>query len=236
MKYFLTFAIGVLLIAFINSCYAGKTDYLHSLLQHTLSEWQKNAGVPGVQMTVMIPGRPVMNFHSGTLKRFSQGYHRNVRNGSLFEVGSITKSFTAVAILKLEAQGKLNINETLEEIHRQYASFPNYKKWKNVTIRQLLNMTSGIEGFFTDAFQAEIEAHAQKHWTLRQLINPVYQSAPNSFKDCVKGNTWCFYPGTGWYYSNTNYLLLGQIIQAVTGTTPRFFSKNILLVQLLNWQ
>jgi len=58
---------------------------------------------------------------------------------TLFGVGSITKTFIAAAILQLQETGQLNLDDSLSKY------FPEYLKWSNITLRQLLNMTSGIQ-------------------------------------------------------------------------------------------
>ncbi len=120
---------------------------------------------------------------------------------TLFQIGSNTKAFTAAAILQLEADRKLTLDETLGD------RLPEYPAWRSVTIRRLLNMTSGIPEYFDGADLLRVEAHnIHRRWTAPQLIawvDPVYGHAPP--------------PVTGWSYSNTGYLLAQLLIERVTG-------------------
>ena len=122
-----------------------------------------------------------------------------VTPASLFQIGSNTKAFTAVMILQLEAEGKLSIEDKLGKW------LPQYPAWKDVTIRQLLDMTSGIPTYDDDAsVMGAYAAHPMKHLTAQELIGAVY---PKLVADA------------GWRYSNTNYLLAQTIIEKATGHT-----------------
>jgi D-alanyl-D-alanine carboxypeptidase len=103
--------------------------------------------------------------------------------------------------LQLEAEGKLNIHQTVGDW------LPQYPAWKDVTIERLLNMTSGIPTYDNvQAMQAAYAADPVRNWLPDDLIAYVYpasQGAPP--------------PTTGWSYSNTNYLLAQLIIEKASG-------------------
>jgi D-alanyl-D-alanine carboxypeptidase len=123
-----------------------------------------------------------------------------VTPANLFQIGSITKSFTSATILQLEAEGKLSIDQTVGQW------LPQYPAWRGVTIRRLLNMTSGIYSYDnTQAMMREEGKDIHRRWTPPVLIgtvDPTYGNAPP--------------PTSGWSYSNTNYLLAGMIIERAT--------------------
>ncbi len=125
-----------------------------------------------------------------------------VTPGNLWEIGSNTKAFTAAAILQLEAEKRLTIDQTIGRW------LPQYPAWKNVTIRRLLDMTSGIPGY--DLAPAMLTATAKspkRNFTIAQLIAFVYPTNnPNAPP-----------PTKGYSYSNTNYILAELIIERVTG-------------------
>lgn len=112
-----------------------------------------------------------------------------------FEIGSLTKQFTAAAILQLVEQGKLNLNDKLIKY------FPGYPKGDSITISMLLNHTSGIADF------TSIPAFYRVH-TL-----PLPE---DSVIALFKNQPFAFSPGTKWSYSNSGYFLLGCIIEKVT--------------------
>ena len=118
---------------------------------------------------------------------------------SLFQVGSNTKAFTAVAILQLEAQGKLSVDQTLG------AWLPQYPAWKNITIRQLLDMTSGLEDYLaTNAWQKAYTKNPYGYLSPKQLIALIDPNRPLAH---------------GWHYTNTGYLLLELIVEKASGRT-----------------
>ena len=124
---------------------------------------------------------------------------------TLFQIGSNTKAFTAALILKLEAAGKLRLDDTIGRW------LPQYPAWKDVTIRSLLNMTSPIPNYSETVEIGKIEvADIHHQFSDKDLIG---------FVD--PGNGHSFPPATGWFYSNTNYILAGLIIEAASGMNVR---------------
>jgi D-alanyl-D-alanine carboxypeptidase len=118
---------------------------------------------------------------------------------NLFQIGSNTKSFTAVAILQLEAQGKLSVDQTLG------MWLPQYPAWKHITIRHLLDMTSGLEDYLgTNAWQKAYTANPYGYLSPEQLIALVDPNVPLDH---------------GWHYTNTGYLLLELIIEKASART-----------------
>ena len=153
----------------------------------------------------------------------SQGYGLADRDKNLpntpqtkYRLGSITKQFTAMAILILQAQGELNVQD---HICRYVQECP--AAWKEITIHHLLTHTSGIPNFtsFPD-FQA-----------IKATPSPPEQTITR-FKD----EPLDFPPGEQWSYSNSGYILLGYIIEQVSGQTyESFLQQNIFEpLQMMN--
>lgn len=151
-----------------------------------LAERARPEHISAVSLSVLLPGSSSnINVVAG-----------RVTPESLFQIGSNTKAFTAVVLLQLEAEGKLNIDQTIGRY------LPEYPAWKNVTIEQLLNMTSGIPTY--DDEQSMLSAYAakpSKYWTEKQLVAVVYPRRRSP---------------AGWLYSNTGYILAQMIIERVT--------------------
>ncbi len=132
----------------------------------------------------------------------------NVNNtpNSVFEIGSITKQFTAVAILMLEEQGKLSTNDP---ITRFLPDFP--MQGKVITIHQLLTHTAGIANY-TD----------QQEWAQEWRTDMTVDQVLALFKDLPLD----FTPGEKWNYSNSGYILLGAIIEKVSGMSYEEFIES----------
>jgi CubicO group peptidase (beta-lactamase class C family) len=132
---------------------------------------------------------------------------------TIFRMGSITKQFTAMCILILEKKGLLSIDECLKNY------FPDYKNGCNITIKQLLNMTSGIPEYLI-----------HPEWKGHEVPNN--KSLDNYYTyDFIKHLSLDYIPGEKMTYSNPNYILLSIIIEKVSGISyPDFLQKNIFSV------
>ncbi|MDO8186058.1 serine hydrolase domain-containing protein [Conexibacter sp. JD483] len=122
------------------------------------------------------------------------------RLGDHTRIGSVTKTFTATLILRLADQGRLTLDDTID---RWFPAFPGAS---GITIRQLGTMSSGIASYSTDAATVDrFLTHPTAAWTPQQLI-AISAGLPVRFA-----------PGAGFDYSNTNFVMLGQIVEQVTG-------------------
>jgi CubicO group peptidase (beta-lactamase class C family) len=122
------------------------------------------------------------------------------RKDTKFNLGSINKSFTHSAVLKLEREGRLSLDDPIGKFLPDY---PNRQAAAQVTVRHLLNMTSGIEDFFGARYDATPK---DKIRSIRDYL-PLFADQPLEFE-----------PGTSHRYSNGGYIVLGAIIEKVTGT------------------
>ena len=132
---------------------------------------------------------------------------------TIFRMGSITKQFTAMCILILEKKGLLSIDECLKNY------FPDYKNGCNITIKQLLNMTSGIPEYLN-----------HPEWKGQEI--PSNKALDNYYTyNFIKNLNLDYIPGEKMTYSNPNYILLSIIIEKVSGMSyPDFIQKNIFTV------
>ena len=118
-----------------------------------------------------------------------------------FEAGSNTKTFTSVVVLQLVAQGRLSLDDPIEK--HLPGVIPNGDE---ITVRQLLNHTSGIFNYTADRpLMDQVENGSPKVWSAMELVRVALQHEPD------------FAPGTSWNYSNTNYILAGLILEEATG-------------------
>ena len=172
-------------------------------LQQVLDAYVKNRaaieGLSGAALQVdRGGGKPILEIYAGDNGLSDK---KPIGPDTLFDIGSNTKEFTSALILKLEAAGELDIDDTIGRW------LPQYPAWKDVTIRALLQMTSPIPNYSETVAIGEIEvANLQHQFTGKDLIG---------FVDPANGAH--FPPATGWFYSNTNYILAGLIIEAASG-------------------
>jgi D-alanyl-D-alanine carboxypeptidase len=156
-------------------------------------------GISGVSLQVDLGShRPVIAVFSGTDGRKDA---KPIDRDTLFQVGSNTKHFTAALVLKLEAEGKLSIDQTIGDW------LPEYSAWRDVTIRSLLNMTAIVPNYSeTPEIGQLIAADIHHQFTFEDLIDAV-----NPDKGRVLP------PNPSWFYSNTNDILAARIIEAASG-------------------
>lgn len=122
--------------------------------------------------------------------------------GQSFRVGSNTKALVVTVLLQLADEGKLSLDDLLVDY------LPSFPHADRVTLRMLCDMTSGYPNYTeTEAFGAILETNSLKKWEPAELIA------------LVEGDDLLFEPGTELYYSNTNTVLLGMIIEDVEGAT-----------------
>ena len=113
-----------------------------------------------------------------------------------YSIGSISKQFTAAAILMLQEQGKLSLDDTVDKY------VPGLTRGNEVTIREILSHTSGY----------------QDYWPEDYLMTPMMKPAtPQDILDKWANKPLDFDPGTKWQYSNTNFVIAGLIVEKVSG-------------------
>lgn len=118
---------------------------------------------------------------------------------TIYEMGSITKQFTAAAIMKLVDQGRAKLDDDLSKFVPQFPL-----QGRKVSIRQLLNHTSGIHSYTSSPGWA-------KTWN--------DELSPDAIVKFVAADTFDFAPGTAYRYNNTGYVLLGMVIEKASGQT-----------------
>ncbi len=126
-----------------------------------------------------------------------------------FLLGSITKTFTAAAVLHLADQHLLSLQDRVTKY------LPDYQQWDAVTIHHLLNHSSGIPNYYSTPM--DYLWYYIGHATPEGVISR-YRETPLSFQ-----------PGSDYAYSNTNYMILASIVEKVSGQTyPEYVAANIL--------
>jgi len=190
------FVVGALLVGW--SCSDGGMSPEQTLardLQRALDEELAAHGGIGASAAVLAPGLGVWEGASGVSFGTTP-----VTSDMLFGLGSVTKSFVATLVLRLVEEGVLGLDDSLGE---WLPDLPNVAS--AITIRQLLNHTSGVADFTkSPAWVPAILADLERVWSPEETITS-FVSAP------------LFAPGAGYQYSSTNYLLVGMVVEAATG-------------------
>ena len=131
----------------------------------------------------------------------------NLTTESVFQLGSMTKQFTAIAILMLDEQGKLKVADPVTKY------IPGYPAGDSITLHHLLTHTSGIKDFTKMKGIGDI---AQKEMTPKMMVD-FFKNEPADFK-----------PGEKFEYNNSGYVLLGYIIELVSGETYENFIEQYI--------
>jgi D-alanyl-D-alanine carboxypeptidase len=175
---------------------AGFDDATVASFQQVLDDTRATGGFPGVIALVSSP----QGTWIGTSGTTGEGLDGTPTPNDHTRVGSLTKTMTATVILQLSEEGVLDLSDPIGKF------VPGMPIGDTATIQQLAEMTSGIAPYTTsDVFQQQLFADPLKVWTPEELI---------AFEE---GQPAEFAPGQGWQYSNTNYVLLGMVIEQITG-------------------
>lgn len=165
-------------------------------LEEALDTFLSDAGatVPGVIARVITPD----GTWTGAAGTASAGREEEITPGMHTRVGSITKTMTATLLLQLVQDGELSLDDPVGDYLPDIVN-------PQATLRQVADMTSGIPSYtLSPQWQAEAFGDPERAWTPQELVDAA-NSLPASFA-----------PGDGWEYSNTNYVVLGLIIEEVT--------------------
>jgi D-alanyl-D-alanine carboxypeptidase len=167
---------------------------LHTELEAYLQGRGAAEHISAAGLSVSLPdSRSTIDVSAGTT---TVGGSVPVRPDSVWQIGSNTKAFTSVLLLQLEAEHRLSIDDPLGRW------LPQYPQWRDVTIRRLLNMTSGIATYDDQpAWYADYAANPHTYFSPERLVGYVLGAPATS----------------GYSYSNTNYVLAEMIIERVTG-------------------
>lgn len=198
----LTAALAGPAIAAAPTASGGRHDATREAIEAAVKD-----GVPGVTATAE-DGRGVWSATAGV---GDLGTEKPRSPYDRYRVGSITKTFVATVLLQLEAQGRLSLDDKVDKwlpglVHG------NGHDGGRITVRQLLNHTSGIFNYTDDEtfvrtyfLKDGFFKHRYDHRTPRDLVAIAMSHKPD------------FAPGTSWNYSNTNYALAALVIEKVTG-------------------
>ena len=170
-------------------------EALDRKLQSRLNKLRSKYAIPGVSVTIILGDGSTW---TGTTGLSNVRKKTRVKEDTAFALASVSKTYTAALILALADEGKLDLDARVSEV------LPKIRFTGAATVRQLLNHTSGLSDFFLNGkIDGALFADRGRAWTTREAFR--YVGKP------------VFPAGKGWYYSNTNYALLGMVAEAVDG-------------------
>jgi D-alanyl-D-alanine carboxypeptidase len=165
----------------------------------------KKTSAPSVSVVIIQDAKVAFAQASGKADLASG---RNAEPGTRYAVGSISKQFTVAALLLLQEQGKLSLDDKVAKF------FPDFTAASQISVRQLLSHTAGYEDF------------APQDYLIPEWTHPI---TPAALLAKWAKKPLNFDPGTRWQYSNTGYVLAGSIVEKVSGQPlVEFLRKNIL--------
>ncbi|APJ02928.1 serine hydrolase domain-containing protein [Silvanigrella aquatica] len=184
-------------------------EFIDFIQQHSFE-----TGITGASFTIQCP-----TYHNGKEITYNAGHQskngKPVTNKSLYQIGSLSKSFLVVVVLQLEEEGLLNLEDKVAQF------FPHdFKKWQDISIKKLLNMTSKIPSF-TDGNDSDV--------ILELIADPILNYSSQDILNLVKDKE---LNNLNWEYSNTNYVLAGKIIEKVTGNKLSTEIQSRILIPL----
>jgi D-alanyl-D-alanine carboxypeptidase len=181
---------------------ASKTT-LKNALQLKLDEWHKAGSFPGATLGVVLANGESFGLAVGVSDRETK--KRMMPNDRML-AGSVGKTFAAATALQLIKEGKIGLDDRIEKYLGTEPWFSRLPNARDITVRQLMNHTSGLVRYeFKEQFTKDLTANPTKVWKPAELVAYLLDEKPP------------FEAGKGWDYSDTNYIVLGMIIEKVTG-------------------
>jgi D-alanyl-D-alanine carboxypeptidase len=188
-------ALGLLLLS-------GDTA-LRARLQHALDLLREEHGFPGAELGVARADGSSFALATGLSDREKK---LAMTTDLLLLQGSIGKTYVAATALQLVKEGKIDLDAKIATLLAGEPWLPRLPNGRDITVRMLMSHTSGLVRYeLKEAFTKDLSAHPEKTWRPAELIAYMLDSpAP-------------FPAGTGWEYSDTNYIVLGMVIERLTG-------------------
>ncbi len=191
---------------------------LRDRLQSVVNAFHAGGTFPGVSAAVSLPDGSIIAITSGEADTV---LHTSMTPDGLMLQGSVGKTYFAALAMQLVGEDRLDLDARVSGFlghHDWYRRIPNAD---GITVRSLMNHTSGVMRYeFMPAFTADLSAQPDKFWTPEERLSYVLDETPS------------FAPGEGWEYSDTDFILLGMVIEEVTGETCYDLIRSRLLAPL----
>lgn len=201
-KTFTPIIVCLLLTVAVHAQTASNTP-LETALQLKLDEWHKAGTFPGATLGVVLANGQSFGLAVGFSDRETK---TPMKPTDRMLAGSVGKTFAAATTLQLIKEGKIGLDDKIEKYLGREPWFSRLPNAKDIRVRQLMNHSSGLVRYeFKDQFTKDLTANPEKTWKPAELVAYLLDEKPP------------FAAGKGWDYSDTNYIVLGMIIEKVTG-------------------
>lgn len=191
---------------------------LETALQLKLDEWHRAGSFPGATLGVVLANGESFGLATGFSDREAK---TPMKPTDRMLAGSVGKTFAAATALQLIKEGKLGLDDRIEKYLGREPWFSRLPNARDITVRQLMNHSSGLVRYeFKEQFTKDLTASPEKTWKPAELVAYLLDERPP------------FAAGKGWDYSDTNYIVLGMIIEKVTGKKFYDEANNRLLKPL----
>jgi len=196
---------GLLLALGIHPVAAQADAQLVGALQHHIDSLTEHSAIPGLTLGVVLPDGTSIGLASGWADTTA---HRAMRSSDRMLQGSVGKTYFGAVALQLVADGSLDLDGRLADYLGDEPWYANLPNGDDVTIRQLMNHTSGIVRYeFNPAFLEDLTRDPMRTWTPEQRLAYLTGMEPP------------FAAGAGWDYSDTNFILVAMVVERVLETS-----------------
>jgi D-alanyl-D-alanine carboxypeptidase len=176
---------------------------LEARLQTRLDSLHRAGRFAGAQLAVAMPDGSIIALATGmadTAKR------EPMTTRHLLLQGSVGKTYASAVAMQLIHEGKISLDDPIAKYLGSEPWFSRLPNAQSITVRQLMNHTSGLVRYeFNERFTADLTASPDRVWKPEELVAYIFDTAA------------AFAAGEGWDYSDTNYIVLGMIMEKVTG-------------------
>ncbi|SRR5579871_137373 len=185
-------------------------------IQQKLDSLRAAGNFPGMVIAVRLANNKGMAFASGYADTTKK---TKITPGDYLMQGSVGKTYVAAIAFQLYKEGKLNFDAKISEYLGSESWFQRLPNAKDITVRMLMRHTSGVMRYeFKDAFTKDLTNQPDKTWKPVELLSYIFDEKPS------------FVAGKGWDYADTNYIILGMIIEKITG--EKYY--DLLFERILN--
>ncbi|HUR19855.1 MAG TPA: serine hydrolase domain-containing protein [Vicinamibacterales bacterium] len=169
-----------------------------------LHEWHAQSSVPGVSVGILLKDGTALTAVAGVANRATKAA---MTPDGLMLAGSTGKTFFAALALQLIESGRLDLDAPISKYLGDRPWFPRLPNASSITVRHLMTHTSGLVRYeMNPKFTADLRAQPDKAWSPEEEVAYLLDATPP------------FAAGQGWDYSDTNYIVLGMIMEKITGT------------------